>query len=240
MEKKTRTAAIIPSAGAGRRMASGGSRKNYLELAGRPVLAHTLAAFEASPGVEAVFVVAPAGDENLIHAMARDNGIGKLAGVVAGGAERQESVANGLAAAGDGWDIVIVHDGARPLVTPEIVGSCLEAARVDGAAVVAVPVKDTIKAATEGFVRETLPRETLWAAQTPQAFAFTLLEDAHDRARKDRYLGTDESSLVERTGAKVRLVKGSYENIKITTPEDLARAEQILRMRQKRQQGQAP
>jgi 2-C-methyl-D-erythritol 4-phosphate cytidylyltransferase len=152
--------------------------------------------------------------------------------LVPGGADRQASVCAGLAAAPVETDVVLVHDGARPLVTPEIVNAAIRVAATEGAAVVAVPVTDTIKVAdVDDRVAETPPRGRLWAAQTPQAFRAGWLRAAHARALADGFRGTDDSSLVERMGRPVRLVPGSPENLKITTTADLVRAEQILRAR---------
>ena len=152
--------------------------------------------------------------------------------LIPGGADRQASVYAGLAAGPAETDVVLVHDGARPLVTPEIVRAAVQVAATEGAAVVAIPVTDTIKMAdADGRVVETPPRGRLWAAQTPQAFRAGWLREAHARALADGFRGTDDSSLVERIGHPVRLVPGSPENLKITTTADLVRAEQILRGR---------
>ena len=140
-------------------------------------------------------------------------------------------VENGLAAAGDEFGVILVHDGARPLVTTDIIEDTIKAASESGAAIAAVPVKDTIKEAAGGLVKATLARESLLSAQTPQGFKSQVLKEAFRKARESAFSGTDESSLVERTGHPVRVVHGSYENIKITTPEDLAIAECILKYR---------
>lgn len=225
-----KTVAIIPSAGMGRRM--GSKKKNYLELLDRPVLAHTLAAFEGAASVDAVILVVPPSDERYcMDGIVSKYGFRKVVKIVAGGAERQDSVRNGISAAGDGFDIIAVHDGARPLVTPDIIDRTVEAAAESGAAIAAVAVKDTVKESSGGFVRRTVPREDLLSVQTPQAFQRPIIEKAFKAAGEEGFLGTDESSLVERAGMPVRVVEGSYENIKITTPEDMAFAECILRLR---------
>ncbi len=229
--ERVKTLAIIPSAGMGRRMGSG-KMKNYLDLLGKPVLARTIEPFEASGMVDSIVVVAPPPDERFCRErIIEEYGFRKVICVAGGGAERQDSVENGLNAAGEGFGAVIVHDGARPLVTPDIIEKTIRAALDIGAAIAAVPVKDTIKEAGDGFVRSTLKREPLIAVQTPQAFRTAVLVEAFRKAKADGFLGTDESSLVERTGAKVKVVLGSYENIKITTPGDLMLAECILRQR---------
>jgi len=226
--ERIKAAAVIPAAGLGRRMGRG-EKKTYMELAGRPALFHTLAAFESCPAVASVVVVVSPGDEALCREEVVERfGLGKVSKVVPGGAERQDSVARGVEAAGPGWDVIAVHDGARPLVTPEIIEKTVAAAHAHRAAVSAVRVKDTIKEADGDVVARTLPRERLWAVHTPQAFQAGLLMEAHRRAAADGFLGTDESSLVERLGVGVRLVEGSYENIKITTPGDVPVAELIL------------
>lgn len=210
----------------------GSRKKNYIEILDMPVLAWTLGQFEASGSVDAVILVVPPGDEgfcwdNIVKAY----GFKKVADVVAGGAERQDSVENGLRAAKGKYDIIVVHDGARPLVTTAIIDAAVSAAIEDGAAIAGVAVKDTVKETSAGYVRATLKRESLLSVQTPQAFRHGVLEEAFRKARAEGFEGTDESSLVERIGQAVRVVEGSYENIKITTPEDLLVAECILRKR---------
>ena len=152
----------------------------------------------------------------------------KISAIVPGGKERQESVFLGLQAIENKDEIVLVHDGARPFVKERYIHNLVERAANDGAAVLAVPVKDTIKRVKEGLVDETIDREELWSIQTPQAFQLELLKDAHQRAIQDRVLGTDDASLLERQGQKVVIIEGDYDNIKITTKEDLIFAEVIL------------
>lgn len=225
-----KTVAIIPSAGMGRRM--GSVRKNFLTLLGRPVLAHTLAAFEDASSIGSVIVVVPPGDELFCRdEIVAKYGFKKVMAVVHGGAERQDSVRNGLRAAGGGFGVIAVHDGARPLVTPDIIDRTVGAAIEHGGAIAAVAMKDTVKESSGGFVRRTVPREDLLSVQTPQAFKTEVLEAAFERAAGEGFLGTDESSLVERAGFPVRVVEGSYENMKITTPEDMAFAECVLKNR---------
>jgi 2-C-methyl-D-erythritol 4-phosphate cytidylyltransferase len=152
--------------------------------------------------------------------------------VLPGGADRQASVRAGLSGAPVNSDLILIHDGARPLVTADVIRAAVRTAAAEGAAVVAVPVTDTIKIVDGGLrIIETPPRGRLWAAQTPQVFRVAWLREAHARALSDGFRGTDDSVLVERLGHPVRLVPGAPENLKITTPADLARAEQILRDR---------
>ncbi|MBI5599921.1 MAG: 2-C-methyl-D-erythritol 4-phosphate cytidylyltransferase [Deltaproteobacteria bacterium] len=228
-----KTVAIIPSAGKGLRLGLG--KKPWVSVLGRPMLAHTLTAFEKCPVIGAVVVVSMSSDAGRIRKnIIKKYGFKKVASVVAGGKERQDSVRRGLdaAAAIDGkWDMVVVHDCARPLVTPKLINDTVMAAIKKGSAIAAVPLKDTVKEISGGTVKRTIPRDTLRAVQTPQAFKLPILKKAYETAGKDGFRATDCSSLVERLGKKIAVVEGSYENIKITTQEDLAFAENILRRR---------
>ncbi len=209
----------------------GGRKKNYLKLLDRPVLAHTVGVFEECPLIDSIILVVPLPDiEFCREEIVKKYGFRKVLEVVAGGAERQDSVRNGLKRASDAG-IILVHDGARPLVTFRIVEDTIKAAHETGGAIAAVPVKDTIKEVAGGAVARTVPREALVSAQTPQAFRAGILLKAFKKAAEDGFLGTDESSIVERTGERVAVVEGSYENIKITTVEDLGIAEGILKKR---------
>ncbi len=222
--------ALVPAAGMGKRMAAG-INKQYLMLRGKPILAHTLTLFEKAPFVDAVYVIVPEDEipycrENVLEPY----GFRKIAGIVAGGRERQQSVYNGLqAAAGmQSDDLVIIHDGVRPLLQLELLERSLEVARRYDGALVAVPVKDTVKSVAAGVVVGTPRREDLWLAQTPQTFRYEIIREAHDKADREGYLGTDDASLVERLGKRVHIVMGDYRNIKITTPEDMLLAEAFL------------
>ena len=207
----------------------GGVNKQLMDLAGRPVVEHSLKVLLEVP-VEGIVLVVPAIEkdkfmEQLSHLL-KDQ---KKIQIVTGGANRRDSVGQGLLALPAGVETVIVHDGARPLVRR---GHILEAIRETetwGAATLAVPVKDTVKVAGKsGLVQETLPREGLWQVQTPQVFKLPLLIEAHRRAAEDGFIGTDDASLVERLGKPVKLVRGDYSNIKITTPEDLIIAKSLM------------
>lgn len=225
--------AIIAAAGTGSRMGTT-TKKQYLTLAGEPVLAHTLRVFENSSLIKHVVLVVGQDELAWCHdeILAKFN-FTKVLTVVPGGIYRQHSVYNGLVALkAQATDVVIVHDGARPLLTETVLKTTIQGAVVGGAAVAAVPVKDTIKKASANkTILETPPRETLWAVQTPQAFRYQLLMRAYQRAEEEDFIGTDDASLVERSGQEVHLVDGSYENIKITTLEDMAFAEAILERR---------
>lgn len=236
--KKTKTVAIIPSGGSGKRMRAttteAGRGKNYMPLLGKSVLAHTLLIFEASAEIDAIIVVLPEGDEEYVRTeIIGPLSIKKVARIVRGGKERQDSVRAGLDALPEGTGLVAVHDGARALVTGQVLERTVKAARVSGAAICGVPVKDTIKEVLDGRVKRTVKREKLSAIQTPQVFKAEILLDAYREAEKDGFIGTDCSSLVERTGAVVSVVDGDYENIKITTAEDLITADRILARREK-------
>lgn len=200
----------------------GGVNKQFLPLGDLPVLARSLLAFEEAPSVGAVVVVVTAGDAGRVAELARGEwGCRKVAAVVPGGESRQESVLAGLLALPPDTEVVLVHDGARPLLEPRLVEAVLSEAKRWGAAALAVPVRDTVKeAGGDGFVARTLPRERLWLAQTPQAFRCELLLEAHRRARELGLAATDDAALVEALGHPVRLVRGSYRNLKITFPED--------------------
>ncbi len=209
-----------------------GINKQYLLLAGKPILAHTLQVFEDAPCVDDVYVIVPEAEipycrEEVVERY----GLAKVRAIVAGGAERQHSVMNGLqalAGAGDD-DVVLIHDGVRPFVPERVLERSVEAAREHDGALVAVPAKDTIKVVVGGVITATPPREELWLAQTPQAFRYPVIRAAHEVAAAERFLGTDDASLVERMGKEVHVVLGDYRNIKITTPEDLVLAEAFLR-----------
>lgn len=224
---------IVLAAGRGTRM--GGVKKPYLYLAGRPILAHTLMVFQQCPLVDEVLVVATKGDEqSCVRDVLIPYGIDKADQVVTGGETRQESVFNGLQKLASDTDMVVIHDGVRLFVTEEMINNTLKSASEWGAATVAVPVKDTIKEADdENFVAKTLNRQRLWAIQTPQTFKYGLILQAHLYARENHIQVTDDASLIEQWGSyRVRLVMGTYENIKLTTPSDLAIAAAILESRE--------
>ncbi len=226
--------AIVLAAGHGRRMGDG-IEKQYRELAGCPMVCHSLRAFEQSP-VDDIVLVSGAGEEEFCRErIVKAYGFRKVAAIAAGGPERYHSVYEGLKAA-KGCEYVLIHDGARPCVTESIIRAAIDGAVRFRACVTAVPVKDTIKVADpEGFARATLDRSVLWAMQTPQAFSYPLVLEAYSRilsGEYDLHDVTDDAMVVERmTGERVRLIRGSYENIKVTTPEDLAVAEAFLRKR---------
>ena len=221
---------IILAAGMGSRMGSP-VNKQYLRLGDRPILAHTVALFQQHPMVEQILIVTPAAEIPYCRAEVVERfDFDKVVEIVPGGEERQDSVRLGLRAcvAADD-DVVLIHDGVRPLLPASLVEPLIVAARESGAAILAVPVKDTVKEVEQGLIVETPERSRLWQAQTPQAFRFGLIRRAHERALDEGRRGTDDASLIERLGLPVRVLSGSYRNIKITTPEDLVLAEALHR-----------
>ncbi len=223
--------ALILAGGKGTRFSSR-KAKQYEPLAGVPILIRTLRVFDACKAVERLVLAVPEADVGLVRdSMLHDAGLQKEISVVAGGKRRQESVHNGIGSMrGDDESVVVIHDAVRPLVTPECIAQCAEAARQHGACITALPAWDTLKRSTpEGTVETTLPRERVWLAQTPQAFRLSLIRAAHAEARRQRYVGTDDAALVERMGGAVHILPGSRCNIKITTLQDLAFAELLLK-----------
>jgi 2-C-methyl-D-erythritol 4-phosphate cytidylyltransferase len=215
-------AVVIPAGGLGTRL---GLRtpKQFVTLGRASILATTVQHFTRRRDVAAVIVAAPAA-----HVARARRTLSRISGrssvtVVAGGATRQESVALGLAAVLP-TELIVVHDAVRPFITDALIDRVLAAARVDGAAVCALPIAETLKRVHAGLVEATIDRAGLWSVQTPQAFRTHLLREAHDKARRDGVIGTDDAMLVERLGIAVRVVEGLAENVKITTPADLARA----------------
>jgi 2-C-methyl-D-erythritol 4-phosphate cytidylyltransferase len=222
---------VIPAAGNGKRMGAS-INKQFLTLAGRPILVHTLSLFEASEYVAEIVIVGSQGDLDTLRTLVREHGFKKVSSITLGGKERQESVFAGVKALSPVIQRVAVHDGARPLLTLEELNRFFTEAEESSAAIMAIPVKDTIKRVdSQGKVLETPSRETLRAVQTPQVFERALLEEAHRKAVEAGFSATDDAGLVEWLGYPVQTLDGSLENIKITTPEDLTFAESILAKR---------
>jgi 2-C-methyl-D-erythritol 4-phosphate cytidylyltransferase len=225
-----RVAALIPAAGRGLRM-GGMIPKPYLRLGAREILAHTLDVFEACAAIDEVWIIiAPEHISFCQQTIVERYGYRKVKGVVTGGTTRQESVWNGLQHLGDRVDLVVVHDGVRPFVTEAILRDTLSHAVRYGAAIAAVPVKDTLKRVSEaGDVEATVSRDRLWRVQTPQAFQRSLLQAAFLHAREQGVTVTDEAALLESLGRVVKVVLGIESNIKVTTPDDLLFAENVIR-----------
>ncbi|MHB8065469.1 MAG: 2-C-methyl-D-erythritol 4-phosphate cytidylyltransferase [Ruminiclostridium sp.] len=225
--------AIITAAGKGTRMNSD-INKQYIKLAGIPVLSRTIEAFQQCKAVDSIILVVNEEDINFCrHRIVEHYNFTKVKSLVSGGAQRQNSVYKGLCAVREACKIVLIHDGARPFVTNENIVACINAVKTYGACGVGVRLKDTVKICDQnGFVTATPDRNNLWSIQTPQGFAYDIIMDAHEKAIQSDYIGTDDMVLVEKLGIPVKIVEGNYQNIKITTPEDLAIGESIVAIMQ--------
>lgn len=217
---------VIPAAGQGKRM-NAGKNKLFIELLGIPIIIYTLRVFEEDENCQGIILSINPLEKDYFLELIAAYGLKKVKKFVSGGAERQQSVFHGLKHVDE--EVVLVHDGARPFIRKEIIQQLTEAASIENGAAVAVPVKDTIKKVLDRKVVETVERSSLWAVQTPQAFRVSILTKAHEQAEKDQFLGTDDASLLERMNERVVIIQGDYDNIKITTPEDLYFAEAILK-----------
>lgn len=208
-------------------------KKPYLLLNQRPLLYYTLTALASIPSIAQIIVAVAPGDERFCQQQVLEKfHFNKSIQLIPGGSSRQESVRRLLERVPDDAQLVLIHDGARPLITPELLEQAIAETRVWKATVLAVPVKDTIKSANDTLqIEKTISREQLWAIQTPQTFERSVIQEAHQRASQEGFIGTDDAALVERMGVRVKIVMGSYDNIKITTPEDLIVAEALLKSR---------
>jgi 2-C-methyl-D-erythritol 4-phosphate cytidylyltransferase len=226
-----RVAALVLAAGRGERFGAGGP-KAFLPLAGRPLVVHAVEALASCAAIDAIVPVLPAAEIARLRAWPWSaDAARKVVAPVVGGAERQDSMRAGLTALPAGVELVAIHDAARPLVRPGDVARVVAAAARSGAALLAVPLRDTLKRVRDGRVVETPPREGLWAAQTPQVFRAALLREALAKAEADGFQGTDDAQLVERLGCAVEVVEGDPSNLKITWPADLAWAEACVAQR---------
>lgn len=213
--------ALILAAGRGKRM-GGRVSKQFLEVEGRPLLTYTLAHFEAHPLIDSLIIVVPAANLDYCREIVKKYSFKKVEKLVAGGKERQDSVYQGLKALTAETEWVVIHDGVRPLISPFVITQVIKRAKETGAAVVGVPVKDTIKMVKSDLsIAQTPPREKLWQAQTPQVFTKELIVKAYQKAKELGWQGTDDASLVEKLGVPVFMVPGEYHNLKITTSGDL-------------------
>ena len=228
----SKVTALVPAAGMGRRMGRAVA-KQFLPLGDKPMLAHTLLAFQRSSQIDEIIPILSEEDmEHCLKDVIEAFHITKVRTLVVGGKERQDSVYHGIQKLEKDAAVVLVHDGVRPFVTAEMIGECVELARKGECVTVGVPLKDTIKKVDDqGRILQTLDRGRLWAIQTPQAFPVKVLVKAHEESFRKKFSGTDDATLVERNGGTVRVIMGSYENIKITTPEDLILAEEIMKRR---------
>ncbi|MBM7663388.1 2-C-methyl-D-erythritol 4-phosphate cytidylyltransferase [Bacillus mesophilus] len=219
---------IIPAAGQGKRMKAG-KNKQFILLGTKPVIIHTLSVFEKDKDCTEIILVVNKDEVDTFKTLLKEHHIHKVKQLINGGEERQHSVYNGLKQVDSDTELVLVHDGARPFITIEKIQLLVQEASKTGAAILAVPVKDTIKRVTNGQVDETVERSSLWTVQTPQAFRVNHLLEAYNLASKTGFLGTDEASLVEQLNKPISVVTGDYDNIKLTTPEDLIYGESILK-----------
>ena len=225
-----RTVAIISAGGAGKRLKAYVA-KQYLLLNRVPILVHTLKIFQKLKAIDDIILVLPPDDLVSVRQELIDKyELTKVTSIVAGGKERQDSVRNGLAAIDGKCELILVHDAVRPFVTEKVIRQVAAAAKATGAASAGVKAKDTIKETEkDNTVAATIPRHNLWLTQTPQAFKLDILKKAYKKAYDEKFYGTDDASLVERMGIKVKMIAGSYDNIKITTPEDLVMAKAFIK-----------
>jgi len=224
-----KTHAVIVSAGKGSRMHRA-TPKQFLLLQGIPVLGHTILRLNHCPEVDTITLVVSVEDVSFCQdELLAGLKINKSIRVVAGGERRQDSALNGILSIDEKCDIVLIHDGVRPLVQPKLISRCIKEADIKGACILGIPLQDTLKSIDQHErVQKTLPREKLWLAQTPQAFQYKLIREAHEIAQKDGFEATDDASLLERMGIPVHIIAGSKHNLKITTEEDLILADAIL------------
>ncbi|MBN1662923.1 MAG: 2-C-methyl-D-erythritol 4-phosphate cytidylyltransferase [Deltaproteobacteria bacterium] len=224
-----KTVAIIPAGGAGRRMGTD-IAKQYLLLDGTPILIHTLKVFQDTPFIDDVILTVPAGDIRSVGKKVwEEYGLSKVRTVLPGGKERQDSVKNGLDAVREDYDIVIIHDAVRCFISEEMIHASIAGAFKYGAAVMGMPIQDTIKKiSADGFIDKTVARHGLWQTQTPQAFQTAVIKRAYEAAYRDQFYGTDDAQLVERLGMPVMMLQGACHNIKITTKEDMSLGHMLI------------
>ena len=222
--------AIVLAAGKGTRM-NAGMNKQFMLINDKPLLAQTLAAFQSCSAIDSIILVAGRDELKTCKEQILDvYGFDKVDKLVSGGSERQQSVYNGILELEDDCSIVVIHDGARPILPEGIIEKCIDGAKIYGAVSAGMPAKETIKILNEeGFVQYTPERGKVWVTQTPQAFKRDIIEKAHKMANIKGISGTDDAFLVECMGIKVKMLEGSYENIKITTPGDIIFAEAIMK-----------
>ena len=223
-----KVSAIIPAAGSGERF---GEEKQFKLLSGRPLFFHTLKLFLQSDYIDEIIVAVPSANVDPTHRDVLSMSAGKPVKVVAGGTRRQDSVKNGIDVSDSHSTLVCIHDAARPFVTEDLIQRSISACEFADGAVVGIPSKDTVKFSENGLVKETLDREKIWLAQTPQCFHKNKLLQALDHAETENLTGTDESALMEAMGFSIKLVEGDSSNFKITTKDDWIRAE-IVAIRQ--------
>jgi len=222
--------ALIAAAGLGKRMNAKIS-KPFIPIFGKPIIAYTLEKFEQCKFIEKIYLIVNRKEKDLYlkNIILRYN-FTKVQGLIEGGKTRQDSVYNGLKALDADTDIVVIHDGARPLIEKTLIQDSIKTAQKYGAAILVIPIKDTIKKSQKYmFINGTLDREQIWRAQTPQSFKYDIILSAYKKAYQDKFWATDDAAIVERYGHKVKMIIGSEENIKITTPFDIIIAENFLK-----------
>jgi 2-C-methyl-D-erythritol 4-phosphate cytidylyltransferase len=219
-----KVSAIIPAAGSGERF---GEEKQFKLFSGRPLLFHTLKLFLQSDYIDEIIVAVPSASVDSTHRDVLSMSAGKPVKVVAGGTRRQDSVKNGIDVSDSHSTLVCIHDAARPFVTEDLIQRSISACEFADGAVVGIPSKDTVKFSENGLIKETLDREKIWLAQTPQCFHKNKLLQALYNAEKENLIGTDESALMEAMGFSIKLVDGESNNFKITTKDDWIRAELV-------------
>jgi 2-C-methyl-D-erythritol 4-phosphate cytidylyltransferase len=229
---KSSVTAIVPAAGLGKRFGED-KNKPFVTLAGKPLLLWALEVLEAMPEIGEIIPVLKDGDMETGAEIIETAGITKARRIAPGGKERQDSIFHGLKLLDNSDGIVLVHDGVRPLIDAETISHAIDQFKDCDGVIVGVPVKDTIKEVDGREVKRTLNRDALWAVQTPQIFRSDTLVKAYEKAMGEPFYSTDDSALVERYGGRIKIVAGSYQNIKITTPEDLHVAEMFLAMKGK-------
>lgn len=231
-KRQTKVIAVVPAAGLGKRFGPG-ANKPFLLLGGKPLIIWPLEVLESIPEIVEIIPALKPGDMEQGQKFFEEYGLKKIKKIAPGGKERQDSVYNSLKLIQDKDSIVMIHDGVRPLVERGLIKNAIGGLADYDGVVLGVPVKDTIKEVRDMVISKTLKRDSIWAIQTPQIFPYEVISKAYDRAMKEGTYSTDDSALVERYGGKVKIVMGSYRNIKITTPEDLHIAETLLKIRSK-------
>jgi 2-C-methyl-D-erythritol 4-phosphate cytidylyltransferase len=222
--------AIIAAAGWGKRLGFNGG-KQFIQVAGKPLLLHTLLAFEQALTIDSVIIVTNKQQITLCQDLIEKAGIARVQAIVAGGDKRQDSVRNGLKTCPRDTTICVIHDGARPLIKPDLIDKSVEGLGDYDGVVLGLPAKDTLKQVINSQVKTTLDRSVIWQIQTPQVFPYSVLIKAYEKASEDNFYGTDDAVLVERIGGRIKVILGSEENLKVTTITDLKLAEFLLRER---------
>ena len=227
---KEQVVAIVPAAGSGERFGKG-TNKPFAVLGSKPLIIWAVEALQGLPEITEIIPVVKEAEIGLCSRLFEEHSVTKIRRIAPGGRERQDSVFHGLSLIHDKDSVVLVHDGVRPLIEPSVIKEALQQLPGFDGVVVGAPLKDTVKEVRDGIVRNTPKRDLFWAVQTPQIFYYQTLYDAYEKAMADSFYTTDDSALVERNGGVIKIVRGSYTNIKVTTPEDLLIAEVFLKIR---------